>query len=52
VVLLSGERLVAKTAANPSGEFEFELGDEKGLQLFINIRGQRAIGIGLPDPDI
>jgi hypothetical protein len=51
VVLLSGERLVAKAAANPSGEFELEFGDERGLQLFINIRGQRAIGIVLPDPD-
>jgi hypothetical protein len=51
VVLLSGERLVAKTAANPSGEFELEFGDERGLQLFINIRGQRAIGIVLPDPE-
>jgi hypothetical protein len=51
VVLLSGERLVAKTAANPAGEFEFEFADERGLQLFINIRGQRAIGIVLPDPE-
>lgn len=52
VVLLSGERLIAKTAANPSGEFEFEYHHETGLQLFINIRGQRAIGIVLPDPEI
>jgi hypothetical protein len=52
IVLLSGERLVAKTAANLSGEFELEFGDEKGLQLFINIRGQRAIGILLPDQEI
>jgi hypothetical protein len=52
VVLLSGERFVAKTEANSSGEFEFELGDEKGLQLFINIRGNRAIGIALPDSEI
>ena len=49
VVLLSGERFVAKTSANSSGEFEFEFGDEKGLQLFINIRGHHAIGIVLPD---
>jgi hypothetical protein len=51
VVLLSGERLVAKTATNPAGEFEFEFDDGKGLQLFVNIRGQRAIGIVLPDPE-
>jgi hypothetical protein len=51
VVLLSGERLVAKTTTNPSGEFEFQFDDGKGLQLFINIRGQRAIGIVLPDSE-
>jgi hypothetical protein len=51
VVLLSGERLVAKTTTNPAGEFEFEFDDGKGLQLFINIRGQRAIGIVLPDSE-
>ena len=52
VVLLSGERLLAKTETNLSGEFEFELDHEKDLQLFINIRGQRAIGIVLPDSEI
>jgi len=52
VVLLSGERLVAKTTTNPSGEFEFEYPAESGLQLFINIRGRRAIGLVLPDPEI
>jgi hypothetical protein len=51
VVLLSGEHLVAKTTTNPAGEFEFEFDDGKGLQLFINIRGQRAIGILLPDSE-
>ncbi len=51
IVLLSGERFVAKTAANSSGEFELEFGDERGLQLFINIRGHRAIGIVLPDSE-
>jgi hypothetical protein len=51
VVLLTGERLVAKTATNPAGEFEFEFDDGKGLQLFVNIRGQRAIGIVLPDSE-
>jgi len=53
VLLLSGERLVAKTSTNPAGEFEFEFefDDGKGLQLFINIRGQRAIGIVLPDSE-
>ncbi|MBV9303720.1 MAG: hypothetical protein JOY62_05420 [Acidobacteriaceae bacterium] len=51
VILLSEERFIAKTLANPSGEFELEFGDERGLQLFINIHGQRAIGITLPDPE-
>lgn len=51
VVLLSGERLLAKTTSNPAGEFEFEFDDGKALQLFINIRGRRAIGIVLPDSE-
>jgi hypothetical protein len=51
VVLLSGERLMAKTTTNPAGEFEFEFEDGKSLQLFINIRGRRAIGIVLPDAE-
>ncbi len=49
VILISGERFIAKTMAKPSGEFDFEFGEEKRLQLFINIRGYRAIGIILPD---
>jgi hypothetical protein len=49
VILLSGEAFVAKTATNPSGEFAIEFDDQKGLQLFINIRPRRAIGITLPD---
>jgi hypothetical protein len=52
VVLLNDERLIAKTATTPSGEFKFEYHPERGLQLFINIRGQRAIGIVLPDPEV
>ena len=51
IVLLSAGRFVAKTVAKSSGEFELELGDEKSLQLFINIRGNRAIGIVLPDSE-
>jgi hypothetical protein len=48
VVLLSGERLIKRTVATNSGEFELELGHEQDMQLFINIRGERAIGITLP----
>ncbi len=49
VVLLSGERLVEKTIANAEGEFEMNFGPEDDLQLFINIRGERAIGVPLPE---
>jgi len=52
VVLLSGERTVKKTSANSAGEFDLEFTPENNLQLFINIRGQRAIGIVLPDMNI
>ncbi len=51
VVLLSGERLLKRTLANASGEFDLDFDSEANLQLFINIRGERAIGIVLPDPD-
>ncbi|MBV8072495.1 MAG: hypothetical protein JO270_21510 [Acidobacteriaceae bacterium] len=48
VVLLGGDRLLGKTVASSSGEFELELDPEEDMRLFINIRGQRAIGIALP----
>jgi hypothetical protein len=48
-VLLSGENLIGATRVNPSGEFDMEVGPDPNLHLFINIRGQRAIGIALPD---
>ncbi len=48
VILLNGERLVKKTRANYAGEFDLEFGAEDNLKLFINIEGQRAIGIDLP----
>jgi len=49
VVLLSGEDVLLKTSANAAGEFDMEFGQDDDLRLFINIRGQRAIGIVLPD---
>jgi hypothetical protein len=52
VVLLSGEHVVKRTTVNAEGEFELAFGPEKDLQLFINIRGHRAIGIVLPEPQI
>lgn len=49
VVLLSGEDIVVSTSANASGEFDLEFGRTEDLRLFINIRGQRAIGIALTE---
>ncbi len=49
MVLLSGERLVKKTSANAAGEFDLDFVPEENLQLFVNIRGKRAIAIVLPD---
>lgn len=48
VILLRGERVVAKASANTLGEFDLRFDAEEELRLFINIRGQRAIGIVLP----
>jgi hypothetical protein len=49
VILLSGDRLVQKTSANAAEEFDLDLIPEENLQLFVNIGGQRAIAIALPD---
>ena len=51
VILLSGERLLKKTSANTAGEFDLDFSAAGNLQLFINIHGQRAIGIVLPEMD-
>ncbi len=48
IFALSGERVTAKTTTSAFGEFDLELGDEEDLQLFVRIRGQKAIGIVLP----
>ena len=48
VILLSGDHLVVKTSANAKGEFDVDFEAQEELHLFINIRGQRAIGIPLP----
>lgn len=49
VILLRGEDVIQKTSTNPLGEFVLEFGRDENLRLFINIRGQRAIGIVLPE---
>lgn len=51
VVLLSSGNLLRRTKANELGEFCLDFGREDDLRLFINIRGERAIGITLPDLD-
>ena len=48
IVLLSPDRVVQKTRANELGEFclDFSYGDN--LRLFIDIKGERGLGIILP----
>ncbi|MBV9679583.1 MAG: hypothetical protein JO185_24815 [Acidobacteriaceae bacterium] len=48
IVLLSFGSLIRKTKTNDLGEFYLDFGGEESLRLFINIRGERAIGIALP----
>jgi hypothetical protein len=51
VVLLSPDKIVQKTHANDMGEFclDFAHGDQ--LRLFIDIKGERGVGIILPRLD-
>ena len=51
VIVLSGEQLVKRTSTNDVGEFDLDFNVQPDLQLVINIRGQRAIGINLPTPE-
>jgi hypothetical protein len=51
VVLLNSDDLVSKTIATENGEFELECEAQPDLSLFINIRGQQAIGIRLPNAE-
>ena len=48
-ILLRGGELLARTKADASGNFSFRFEDGQDLQLFINIQGNRAIGIVLPE---
>lgn len=52
VVLLRGEQFTGKAKTSNSGEFEIECERDNNLRLFINIPGQRAIGIALPNVEI
>jgi hypothetical protein len=48
VFLLKGEHLATRAAANRFGEFDLHFQDEEGLQLFIDIPGQKVIEVQLP----
>jgi hypothetical protein len=48
VFLLKGEHLAARADANTSGEFALAFKNEEGLQLFVDIRGQKVIEVPLP----
>jgi hypothetical protein len=49
VVLVSADHFVQRTKAKKLGEFCLDFGREQNLRLFINSRGERAIGIVLRD---
>jgi len=48
IFLLDGERLLARTSVNGSGEFQLEFKDQEGLQLFVDIRDRKIVEILLP----
>ncbi len=48
VVLLSPDKVVQKTRANELGEFCLDFGYIDNLRLFIDISGERGVGIVLP----
>lgn len=49
VLVLTGNELVARAVANENGEFELRCERQDELNLFISIRGERAIGLSLND---
>lgn len=49
VVLLKDSEQIRKTETTASGEFDLDFSASDNLELFLNIRGQRAIAIKLPD---
>jgi len=51
VVLLSPDEVVQKTRANESGEFCLDFSYRENLRLFIDIKGERGVGIVLPKLD-
>jgi hypothetical protein len=51
VVLLSPDKVVQKTRANELGEFCLDFSYGENLRLFIDIKGERGVGIILPKLD-
>ena len=51
VVLLSPEKVVQKTRTNELGEFWLDFSYADQLRLFIDIKGERGVGIILPKLD-
>ncbi|MFL6449894.1 MAG: hypothetical protein ACJ746_19750 [Bryobacteraceae bacterium] len=51
VVLLDPDKVVQKTRANDLGEFCLDFNYGENLRLFIDIRGERGVGIVLPKLD-
>jgi hypothetical protein len=51
IVLLSPDKVVQKTRANELGEFCLDFNYGENLRLFIDIKGERGVGIILPKLD-
>lgn len=51
IVLLSPDKVVQKTRANDLGEFCLDFSYVENLRLFIDIKGERGVGIILPKLD-
>jgi hypothetical protein len=51
VVLLSPEQVMQKTRANEMGEFCLDFSYGENLRLFIDIKGERGVGVMLPKLD-
>ncbi len=51
VLLMSTDTVIAETAANQFGEFQLQFDQAKDLRIYIDVPGNRPIGISLPDFD-
>jgi hypothetical protein len=51
ILLMSADAPMAKTEANQFGEFHLQFVQKTGLQMYVDIPGDRPIGIALPDLD-